>query len=478
MDAYLTKHIFDTVVRQQYHDQLPELIWMDRAFGAMLMKQGILNEENYRQIDQGLTKIEETLKEEDLKAERLDLYFNVTDRLYQEVGSEVGCLLHVGRSRNDMGAACYHMQVRKQIWKVADLLDQVMERIIDQAEKYADSVMTFNTYGQPAQPGTFGHYLMAAFFLFARDHKRLVAAYKTTNQCPLGAAAGMGTAYDIDREYLATALGFDGVIENSLDAVAGVDYLLETETALAIIMSNVSRIAQDFINWSNNENHILRFDLSVSTGSSIMPQKRNPVVLEAMRSRTANTIGLLNTGLALCRNTSLFPTNETSPYLFVNFGQSLDEALKALGLLKLSLEHCIFDKVRAYEHTKANYTFATAMAEYLALRHGIPFADTHYVIRGIVEYLLEQKEETTELLTGALVGDISEKVLGQRIVLSDEEAKQLLEPGFCAGYRVTRGCSSPEETRRLVCENRAVLAKQKRWLETVKADVLNAHQKL
>ena len=376
-----------------------------------------------------------------------------------------------------MGCTCNRMQIRKTIWKTAGLLNQIMERMLEKAGEHVDTVMTFNTYGQPAQPGTFGHYMTAAYELMARDYRRFQAAYSNTNRCPMGAAAGMGTSYDIDREYLCELLGFDEVIENTLDAVGAVDYVLDVETALAITLSDVSRIAQDFIAWSSAENHILDFDMSVATGSSIMPQKKNPICLERMRARTANAIGLLSTGLALGRSTSLFPNGDALPELFLQFAEAVDGALEALELLKLTLEHISIRKETALSHAKEQFICATAMAEYLARQHEIPFEETHHIVREVVMHITEGGKTSPDIskVSGSMIEKAAKNILGMQIQMTDEEAKQMLDPVFCLNYRVSGGSPKPEETRAMIGENRKLWEEQVKWLETVQEKVERAY---
>lgn len=468
MDLYITEEIFKPFIEQQYQYQLKNTIWLNRAYGKMLVKCGLLSEENARIIDKGMYITEQVLRRDELSEDRIDLYLNVMDRFYEIVGRETGCLLHVGRSRNDMGSTCNRMQVRRMLWEIMTLLNEVMDVIIKKAKENVNTIVTYYTYGQPAQPGTFAHYLITAFDMLARDYKRLYSAYENANRCPMGAAAGMGTSYNIDREYLCELLGFDSVIVNSLDAVSGVDYLLEAESALAILMSHISRIAQDFIMWASEENHVLDFDLNVATGSSIMPQKKNPITLEHMRARSAVAAGMFDTGISICRNTSLFPNNDFYSYLLYSFTNAVEEAVKPLHLMKITLEHCSVNKGNAYKHAERNFSGATAISEYLAQTYSIPFSDVHKVIRKIALY-------EGRCLTGEVLEKIAAEELGVSISLKDKELQRILKPEFALGYRTTTGNPAPDATLILIDEAVKRLEQQKIKLEEIDKKLKEAY---
>lgn len=439
MDTYVVKQLFKPIISQQYKDQFLDLIWLNQAYGKMLVRQDLLRESDFQVIEQGLTKVARELRETDLEPERIDLYNNVMTRLSQEVGEETAQLLHLGRSRNDIGATCRRMQIRREILKVVELLDHTMDVILRAAEENLDTVMTFYTYGQPSQPGTYAHYLLAVWDSFARDHDRFVHAYDTTNCCPLGAAAGTGTSYPIDRQYLADLLGFDSVIDNSLDAVSGTDYLLELEMALTLMMTKISQIAQDFIFWSSEENHILEFENSVVTGSSIMPQKQNPICLEHMRALSAKASSTLLYGIDMCRNTSWFPSSDTYLYQPLDYSRTIPEVLKALELLQLVLTKSHIRRERALYLTQTNQSGATALAEYLAQTNGITFTEGHHL--------------AGQLIRGNAAAD--------GINLSSIEAA--MDPIEGLKRKQSGGTPRREDTAAMLSRSKKILDDQRKW---------------
>lgn len=371
MDRYYMEEVMRPLTRQQCRDQLGHMIDVEKAYGKMLVSQGLLTLENYQVIADGLERISNTHGVDDLDMQCIDLYANLTKWLYEEVGEEKGCLLHVGRSRNDMGSTCCRMQVREMLWKVMEALNKMMKVLLEKAEAHTEDILTYYTYGQPAQPGTFGHYLTAAFELFARDFGRLKAAYKNTNRCPMGAAAGMGTNYPVNRELLSELLGFDSVIDR----------------------------------------------------------------------------------------------------------ETLEEVIRPLGMMKMILEHCTINREKALIQTKNNFSSATAVAEYLAQQFELPFTETHQILKGIVSRIYDgtdTRDEDGRKITGEMIADISEEMIGRRIQMFDEEALMFLSPEFCVEYRRSGGTPKKSDTEQMIARNWTMLKEQEQWLEDAKQKVESA----
>ena len=477
-NPFLVDRIWTPQVRSFYRSQFQEMLLMDRAHGMMLVKQGLLDREDYRTIAAGLDRVERSLKEEDLDGELGDLYFNITRKLYDFVGERTGCLLHVGRSRNDMVCACCRMQARGALLGLMDRMNGLMELLLKLAEEHVGTVITYYTYGQPSQPGTFGHYLMLVFQLLSRDYVRLQAAYRNANRSPMGAAAGIGTSFPLDPAYTARLLGFDGVIEHSLDAISSPDYLLEAEAAVTILMSGMSRLAQDLFSWASYESQLLDCDDSIASGSSIMPQKKNPECFEHMRAQSARAVGMFADAMALARNTTLFPNVESTVDLFYDFGPWMEEAEKVLGLLEAGLQNSRVRRERSYEYTRDNFTAASTMAETLAQRTGVPFTETHHVIAGMVRRLMEADDLRADALTGKLLEEVSEQVLGRPIVMTDEEVRRMADPLLCLEGKVTGGTPKPEDLRALLRKGRETLEEQVQWLGRSRRQIEEAYEQL
>lgn len=478
LNPFIVNNLWLPSIREFYRGQFHEMILMDKAHGLMLVKQNLLSLEDYLVIEKGLDQVETTLKETDLEGEPGDLYYNITQRLYKIIGEDTGCLIHLGRSRNDMCCACNRMQVRREIWNIAERMNEVMDPLLDLAENSLDTVITFYTFGQPAQPGTLAHYLVMVFDLMSRDYKRFQAAYQNTNRSPMGAAAGIGTGYQLNREYICELLGFDTVLEHTLDAISSPDYLLETEAAAAIMMSSLSKLAQDLFFWASYEYQLLDCNFSIATSSSIMPQKKNPTCFEHMRAQTGRAVGMLSEALAMTRNTSLFPNIESTVDVFGSFGSSMAEVNKALGLLRIGLENSTVRKDASYRYTQNNFTGATTMAEYLAQKFGLPFTKTHHIVNKMIHRLMEQGTMESRLLTGDLMKEISEQVLGTPILMADEDVRSMMDPMFCLNTKVTGGTPKPEDTLKMIEKNRKILKEQKQWLAAEKNKVLSAYERI
>ncbi len=477
-NRYLVEKIFQDQIQASYRDQFHEMIYMDKAHGIMLVKQGLLSAENYKLIANGLDQVEDALKEEDLKGDLGDLYFNITQKLYDLIGEETGCLIHVGRSRNDMMCACNRMQIRRELLNLMGEINDLRDLLLNLAGEHTETIITYYTYGQPAQPGTYGHYLMLVCELLSRDYTRLQAAYRNTNRSPMGAAAGIGTGYPLDVSYCARLLGFDSVIEHSIDAVSSPDYLLEAEAAITIMMSSMSKLAQDLFFWASYEYQLLDCNSSIVSGSSIMPQKKNPELFEHMRAQTARAMGLFSDATQMSRNTTLFPSMESILDMFSDFSVWMKEVNKVLGLLKEGLKNSEIRKKESYEYTHNNFTGASSMAEHLSQKYKIPFTATHEIIHDMISRLMEKDTLDIKYMTSGLMKDVSEKILGKALVLTDEEVRQMMDPMFCLNAKVTGGTPKPEDTLRLISKNREILSKQRHWLEECCSKIKCAYEEI
>lgn len=236
---YIVAQIRSPTAKSFYRSQFHEHIWKKKAHGKMLVKQGLLSSEDYKQISWALDQVEHTLQEDQIDGNLVDLYFNIMKSMYHLIGEEIGCRIHVGRSRNDMNCTCNRMAMRRELVRLMERINRIMELLLALAAENIDVIITYYTYGQPAQPGTYGHYLMMLFQMLERDFRRLLAAYATINMSPMDSATGMGTQYPPDPAYTARLLGFDGVIPHSTDAISSTDYMLESSSAIANIMTTI-----------------------------------------------------------------------------------------------------------------------------------------------------------------------------------------------------------------------------------------------
>ena len=366
------------------------------AHAAMLAKQGILTEEEKAAITDGLAGIRE-----DVKAGRLavtdayeDVHSFVEANLIERIG-DAGKKLHTGRSRNDQVALDMKLYVRKEIQETDGLLKELLEILLTLMEENLDTVMPGFTHMQKAQPTTLAHHLGAYFEMFKRDRGRLHDIYERMNYCPLGSGALAGTTYPLDREYTAELLGFAGPTLNSMDSVSDRDYLIELLSALSTIMMHLSRFSEEIIIWNTNEYRFVEIDDAYSTGSSIMPQKKNPDIAELVRGKTGRVYGALMSLLTTMKGLPLAYNKDMQEDKELTF-DAFDTVKGCLALFTGMLDTMKFNKAVMEESAKKGFTNATDAADYL-VNHGVPFRDAHGIIGRLVLYCIEQNKAIEEL---------------------------------------------------------------------------------
>ena len=319
--------------------------------------------------------------EAELTEEHEDIHMNVEKLLIEEVGT-VGGKLHTGRSRNDQVALDMRLYLRDAIGTIIQLLIDVERALISQAKANLDTVMPGYTHLQRAQPVLFGHHMMAYVFMFQRDVERLTDSLKRVNKSPLGAGALAGTTFPIDRQFVAERLGFDGICENSLDAVSDRDFVVEFLSNASLIAMHLSRLCEEFVQWSSAEFNFIELDDSFTTGSSMMPQKKNPDVAELVRGKTGRVyghlMGMLTTlkGLPLAYNKDM---QEDKEGMFDTF-----ETLKgALALFAPMIETMQVKQENMYQAVTNDFSNATDLADYL-VEKGMPFRESHAIVGQVV----------------------------------------------------------------------------------------------
>ncbi|HHX68588.1 MAG TPA: argininosuccinate lyase, partial [Gallicola sp.] len=361
-----------------YYNGYTELIYLNKAYALVLNETNIIDVEEARLILDGLNKTEESLKAEDLTGQLEDLYFNFEHEFLENTG-DVGGKLHAGRSRNDIHSTLTRMIVRKRILDVSKNVIEFMQTINEKSKEHIDTVITGYTHLQPAQPITFGHYCQAVTAFLSRCMERLFLAYRMTNQSPFGAAALAGTGFDVDREQLSNLLGFDKVLINTLDCVASRDYILDFEAACAILLNDISRVAEDLYFWGTYENGIVRVPGEVSICSSIMPQKRNPVSLEYSRAKSGHALAAFNSSFTTLKGipyTNSMDVFETPTLLY----PAVDHVLQTLLSMDLTFKGLEINKQKALKNAKVNLSTVTNLADELVKEFGIPFRQAHHIV--------------------------------------------------------------------------------------------------
>ena len=359
------------------------------AHVKMLGKQGILTEEEAGQI---LAELKKMLAE--IKAGTLvisdqyeDIHSFVEAVLIERIGA-VGKKLHTGRSRNDQVALDMRMYIRMELAQTDAQLKELLETLLEIMKANVDIVMPGFTHLQKAQPVTLAHHMGAYFEMFKRDRLRMRDIYERMNYCPLGSGALAGTTYPLDRDYTAQVLGFYGPTANSMDSVSDRDYIIEYLAALSIIMMHLSRFCEEIIIWNSNEYQFVEIDDSYSTGSSIMPQKKNPDIAELVRGKTGRVYGTLISMLTMMKGIPLAYNKDIQEDKELTF-DAIDTAKGCLALFNGMLSSMQFHKERMRESANHGFTNATDAADYL-VNHGVPFRDAHGIVGKIVLECIEK----------------------------------------------------------------------------------------
>ena len=366
------------------------------AHVTMLAKQGILSEEDRDAIISGLNSIRQDLDSGALAitTESEDIHSFVEAELIARIG-EAGKRLHTGRSRNDQVALDMRLYVRDEIDELDHLLKDLLKELLSLMEEQLHTYMPGFTHLQKAQPVTLAHHLGAYYEMFRRDKSRLQDVRKRMNYCPLGSGALAGTTYPLDRNYTAELLGFDGPTLNSMDSVSDRDYVIELLSALSMISMHLGRFSEEIIIWNSNEYQFVEMDDSYSTGSSIMPQKKNPDIAELIRGKSGRVYGALISMLTVMKGIPLAYDKDLQEDKELTF-DAIDTVKGCLLLFTGMISTMTFRKEIMEESAKKGFTNATDAADYL-VNHGVPFRDAHGIIGQLVLLCIEKKKSLDEL---------------------------------------------------------------------------------
>ena len=389
VEAYTASIDFD---RRLYREDIAGSI----AHARMLAHVGVLAEADRDAIVEGLRAIEAEIEAGnfEFRADREDIHLNIEAALTERIG-EPGRRLHTARSRNDQVATDLRLFVRSAIDEAVSLLHALRAALIDLAEREEETVIPGYTHLQRAQPVLLAHHLLAYEAQFARDTERLSEARRRVNVLPLGSGALAGVTYPIDREFVARELGFEAVATNSLDAVSDRDFVVEFHSGAALAMVHLSRLAEEIVLWATAEFGLVRLDDAFATGSSIMPQKRNPDVAELARGKSARAIGNLVQALTLLKGLPLSynrDLQEDKEPLF----DSVDTLLASLAVIAAMLPTLTFDAERGRAAATADFALATDVADYLAKR-GVPFREAHEAVGRLVARCEQEGRTLDEL---------------------------------------------------------------------------------
>ena len=387
------------------------------AHATMLAKVGVLTEQERNDIINGLTAIQAEIEAGNFewRIDLEDVHMNIESRLTARIGI-TGKKLHTGRSRNDQVATDIRLYVRDEIDAILKLLEKLQKGILGLAAKNTDTIMPGFTHLQTAQPVTFGHHLMAWFEMLVRDSERLIDCRKRVNRLPLGSAALAGTTYPIEREYTAALLGFEAVCENSLDAVSDRDFAIEFNAAAALIMMHLSRMSEEMILWTSAQFKFVNIPDRFCTGSSIMPQKKNPDVPELIRGKTGRVYGDLMSLLTLMKGQPLAynkDNQEDKEPLF----DAIDTVRGSLMAFADMIPALVPNIEVMREAALRGFSTATDLADYL-VKNGVAFRDAHEIVGNAVALGVAENKDLSELtlaqlqqFSSLISADVFEKAL-------------------------------------------------------------------
>ncbi len=417
------------------------------AHTVMLAKQKILTEEEKDAIVKGLTGIREDVDAGKLQITSAyeDIHSFVEANLIDRIG-DAGKKLHTGRSRNDQVALDMKLYMRDEISNVDDLLKDLLAELLIIMKENTETYMPGFTHLQKAQPITLAHHMGAYFEMFKRDRSRMADIYKRMNYCPLGSGALAGTTYPLDREYTASLLGFEGPTLNSMDSVADRDYLIEFLSALSTIMMHLSRFSEEIIIWNSNEYKFIEIDDAYSTGSSIMPQKKNPDIAELVRGKTGRVYGALMSLLTTMKGIPLAYNKDMQEDKELTF-DAIDTVKGCLALFTGMIRTMKFNKDIMEKSAMHGFTNATDAADYL-VKHGVPFRDAHSIIGHLVLTCIEK---------GKAIDEMSIEELKEISDVFEPDVYDAISLKTCVEKRLTIGAPSKTSMEQAIAAYEAYL---------------------
>jgi len=437
----------------------------NKAHVVMLARQGIITQENAQALLAAIMQVEtEGLEGLAYQAAVEDLFFLVEGRLIEICGPGYGGNLQLARSRNDLGHTLTRMALRPYLLTLYQQLLNLRETVLALTQKHIHTVMPGYTHTQPAQPTTFAHYLAGVLSFLQRDTERLHRAYHTVNQSPLGAAAFTGTGFDIDRQLSADLLGFFGVMSSTHDCIGSSEHQTDIAAALTSLGVNLSRMTHDLLFWAMRESGAIRIDDSFIQISSIMPQKRNPVVLEHLRARLSRLLGQAHTVVIQCHNIPYGDTqdieDEIEPTLFGAIATAVDivELYTAVfATLQLNEAHLLAEAA-------AGFTTVTELADTLVREAGLPFRTAHHIVSRLVHRAIAEELDTADISL-ELLAEVAQEVVGEPLTLDADTLARALDPVAFVEIRNGLGGAAPEATTAVLQDQAIRLKEDQVWLD-------------
>lgn len=454
---------------------LSPLLAIHRAHLVMLAERGIVAREDARRLRAALDGIsEDEVRRAAYDGTCEDLFFYVERLIVAACGEDVAGRLHTARSRNDIDMTMYRMRQRGFILDLHDASVELRRSLVELASRHTETVFPAHTHTQPAQPTTVAHYLLGAIEQLERDAVRLRAAFASTNRSPLGSCAITGTGFPIDRHLTSDLLGFDGPTGNTYGSIATVDYLVENLSAAAVLLVGLGRVLQDLLLWCTAEIQYLRLPDGFVQGSSIMPQKRNPVALEHARAIASKALGQATGVILAVHNTPFGDIVDTEDDLQPLVHEAFRDATRAVRLVAAALAAAEVNTDLMAARAGANWITITELADTLSRDHGLAFRTSH----AIAARLIEAREAAPEMPLSRLLARVSAEVAGTAIEYTDDRLAEILSPQHFVRVRRTLGGPAPEETQRALEASRAAIENDAAWSAAARGRIAAAAARL
>ena len=440
---------------------LSPLMAINYAHLVMLAGQGIITAPEARALRDALDGISlDAVREVRYDGTYEDLFFYIERLIDQACGCDVAGRLHTARSRNDLAMTMYRMRQRESIAALGEATLKLRQALLALAERHQETIYAAHTHTQPAQPTTIAHYLLAVIEQLERDTVRLAAAFESTNHNPLGACAITGTGFPIDRHRTSELLGFSGPTCNTYGSIATVDYLLESASATSILIVGLGRVIQDLLLWCTMEFGYLRLSDGFVQGSSIMPQKRNPVALEHARAIGSKAVGQAQAIVTTVHNTPFGDINDTEDDLQPLVASMFRDATRMVTLVGAAMSEADFDVEKLASRAAVGGTTLTELADTLVRDHGLSFRSAH----AIAASLLKARTADPKASLSAALAQASTTILERRLEYTEADLERIMSPKHFVEVRTTYGGPAPKETGRAIAESQRKLgADRESW---------------
>ncbi|MBO8165542.1 MAG: argininosuccinate lyase [Brevibacillus sp.] len=460
-----TEAVLEPAFNEAKTHLLEPMMAVNKAHLIMLREQEIISEEEAKTIARALRRLDlEELRCSTYTGQYEDLFFQVESRLLELAGDVAGNL-HLARSRNDMGVTIYRLVLREKLLNTLKSALYLQEHLLQFAAEHVETVMIGYTHTQQAQPTTLAHYMMAVVDSLGRDIERLMHAYRTVNLSSMGAAAFTTSGFPISRERMRQLLAFDDLVENSYDAIGGADYLGETAAAVQLAAITLGRCVQDMLQWCTQEFAVLKVANPYVQISSIMPQKRNPVSFEHMRSLLSSAAGNAYTVLMMMHNTPFGDIVDTEDDMQPYAWRSLAVLEQMYRLMACVVATMDVNKELLMNRAKASYATVTELADTLVRTDGLSFRTAHHIVSRVVRVAVDQGLAADQISL-ELVNQAAEAMIGRPLKLTAEQLRLALDPVHFVALRSLPGGPSPAEMKRMIAARSEQLAERKEWRRT------------